>query len=80
VAWARIHFGHIRNIKILSPGQFHEVSHLSRDGSLDVFEIMKAYYDVGFEGYIRPDHGRMIWDEEARQAMASMIGHWELPI
>ena len=30
------------------------------------FEIMKAYYDVGFEGYIRPDHGRMIWDEKGR--------------
>lgn len=35
----RIHFGHIRNIKILSPGQFHEVSHLSRDGSLDVLRL-----------------------------------------
>lgn len=62
----RIHFGHVRNLKILSRGHFHEVSHLSRDGSLDLFEIMKAYYDIGFEGYIRPDHGRMIWDEEAR--------------
>ena len=62
----RVHFGHIRNIKIISPGHFHEVSHLSSDGSLDVFEIMKAYYDIGFEGYIRPDHGRMIWGEEAR--------------
>ena len=26
---------------------------------------MKALYDIGFEGPIRPDHGRMIWDEVA---------------
>jgi len=27
---------------------------------------MKAYHDIGFEGYVRPDHGRMIWDEKGR--------------
>ena len=26
---------------------------------------MKALYDIGFDGPIRPDHGRMIWDEVA---------------
>lgn len=62
----KIHFGHVRNIKIISERTFHETSHLSSDGSFDMYEIMKAYYDVGFEGYIRPDHGRMIWNEEAR--------------
>ncbi len=62
----RLHFGHVRNLKIESRGNFHETSHLSSDGSFDMFEIMKAYYDIGFEGYIRPDHGRMIWGEEAR--------------
>ncbi|MFW6035325.1 MAG: mannonate dehydratase [Halothermotrichaceae bacterium] len=62
----RIHFGHVRNLKIESPGNFHESSHLSADGSFDMFEIMKAYHDIGFKGYIRPDHGRMIWGEKAR--------------
>lgn len=62
----RIHFAHVRNIKIHEPGEFDESSHLSSDGSLDLFEIMKAYHDVGFDGYIRPDHGRMIWDEKGR--------------
>ncbi|MFW5981603.1 MAG: mannonate dehydratase [Halanaerobiaceae bacterium] len=62
----RIHFAHIRNLKIYSEGDFHETSHLSSDGSLDMFEIMKAYHDIGFEGYMRPDHGRMIWGEKAR--------------
>lgn len=55
-----IHFAHVRNIKFTGPGRFEEAAHLSGDGSLDLYEIMKAYYDVGFEGYIRPDHGRMI--------------------
>jgi mannonate dehydratase len=27
---------------------------------------MKALYDSGFDGYLRPDHGRMIWGEEGR--------------
>ncbi|GMO24671.1 MAG: mannonate dehydratase [Termitinemataceae bacterium] len=62
----RIHFTHVRNIKIDAPGRFHESSHLSKDGSLDLYEIMKAYADIGFTGYVRPDHGRMIWGENAR--------------
>lgn len=24
---------------------------------------MEALYDTGFDGYVRPDHGRMIWGE-----------------
>lgn len=62
----RIHFAHIRNIKIHELGRFDESSHLSSDGSFDMYEIMKAYYDIGFKGYARPDHGRMIWDEKGR--------------
>jgi len=62
----RIHFGHVRNIKFVSERTFHETSHLSSDGSFDMFEIMKAYHDIEFKGYIRPDHGRMIWGEKAR--------------
>jgi len=62
----RIHFAHVRNIKIHSPRNFDESSHLSSDGSLDLFEIMKAYHDIDFKGYIRPDHGRMIWGEVGR--------------
>ena len=62
----RVHFAHVRNLKFDGEGKFHETSHLSTDGSLDIFEIMKAYYDSGFDGYLRPDHGRMIWEEKAR--------------
>jgi len=61
----RIHFAHVRNLKFNSPDDFEEAAHLSEDGSFDVYEIVKALYDIGFEGPIRPDHGRMIWDEVA---------------
>ena len=61
----RIYFAHLRNIKVTG-NHFHETSHLSADGSLDLYEIVRALQDVGFDGYIRPDHGRMIWGETAR--------------
>lgn len=61
----RIHFAHVRNLKFNEPGDFEEAAHLSSDGSFDMYEIMKALYETGFEGPIRPDHGRMIWDETA---------------
>lgn len=61
----RIHFAHVRNLKFHSPTNFEESAHLSSDGSFDMYEIMKALYDIGFDGPIRPDHGRMIWGEKA---------------
>ena len=61
----RIHFAHVRNLYFHSPDNFEEAAHLSEDGNFDMYEIMKALYDIGFEGPIRPDHGRMIWDEVA---------------
>lgn len=61
----RVHFGHVRNLKHHSPGKFDEAAHLSSDGSLDMYEIMKAFHDISFTGPIRPDHGRMIWGEKA---------------
>ena len=33
---------------------------LWRTGILD---ILKAYHECGYEGYIRPDHGRHLWGE-----------------
>lgn len=62
----RIHFGHVRNIRIHEPGVFNEVAHKDDQSSLDMYEILKAFYDIGFTGPIRPDHGRMIWDEKGR--------------
>ena len=59
---------------------------MSSCGSLDVYEILKAYYDCGFKGYLRPDHGRMIWGETGKpgyglydRALGAMYmsGIWE---
>jgi len=70
-AMGRIHFVHMRNVAVLPEDSpmgrgFEERAHLSSCGSLDMYEIMKALYDNGFDGYIRPDHGRMIWGETGR--------------
>ena len=61
----RIPFAHVRNLKYNSPRDFEEAAHLSTDGSMDMYKIMKTLHDTGFDGVIRPDHGRMIWDEVA---------------
>lgn len=82
----RVHFAHIRNVRHFSDKDFDECAHMSGEGDLDMYAIMKAYYDTGFTGYMRPDHGRMIWGEEARpgyglydRAMgtAYLLGIWE---
>lgn len=62
----RIHFAHLRNVKVSANGDFEETAHKSDCGSLDMAAIVKAYHDVGFEGYARPDHGRMIWGETGK--------------
>ena len=62
----RIHFAHIRNLQFNDGmNDFEESAHLSSDGTFDMHAIMKALYDTGFDGIIRPDHGRMIWGEKA---------------
>lgn len=48
----RVPFAHLRNVKILEDGSFEESAHLSSCGSLDFAQIVKAYYDAGFTGYV----------------------------
>ncbi|MFR4162711.1 MAG: mannonate dehydratase [Paraclostridium sordellii] len=62
----RINFAHLRNVLITGDSSFNEVAHLSEAGSLDFYEIVKAYCDYEFAGPYRPDHGRMIWGETGR--------------
>lgn len=60
----RIKFAHLRNVKVDDEkGSFHESGHLSKDGSVDMARLVKILVDNGFEGYLRPDHGRRIWGE-----------------
>jgi mannonate dehydratase len=65
-AMGRIPFAHLRNVAVNEDGSFHESGHRSCDGSLDMAAIVRAYHEVGFDGYARPDHGRMIWGETGK--------------
>jgi len=82
----RIPFAHCRNIKHTSEYSFHEVEHPTEFGDINMYEVIKAFVEVGFTGAIRPDHGRMIWGEKGRpgyglydRALGSMYlsGLWE---
>jgi mannonate dehydratase len=77
---------HIRNIKQLGYRHFREASHLSSDGDLNMYAIVKAMFDVCPDVYVRPDHGRMIWGETGRPGyglydralgVAYLNGLWE---
>lgn len=59
----RIAFTHIRNVKHFPNGDFSEASHRDCDGDTGILEIIKAYHDCGYQGYVRPDHGRHLWTE-----------------
>ncbi|MDD2269722.1 MAG: mannonate dehydratase [Eubacteriales bacterium] len=65
-AMGRIHFVHARNVLIDGERCFRETAHPSRFGSLDMFSVLNNLHDNGFDGYIRPDHGRMIWGETGK--------------
>ncbi len=69
-AMGRVHFLHARNIKFTEQEDgrlfFNESPHPTECGSLDIYGILKALNDNGFEGYTRPDHGRNIWGEDGK--------------
>lgn len=82
----RIHFVHARNVKLTDERCFEEAPHPTVCGSLDMYGILKTLHDSGFDGYIRPDHGRMIWGEAGRagyglydRALGAtyLLGLWE---
>ena len=64
-AMGRIHFMHIRNIRLVEGG-FEETAHDQSCGSLDILGIIEALSDCDYDGYVRPDHGRMIWGETGK--------------
>jgi mannonate dehydratase len=83
---SRIHFAHLRNLKFIGKGSFYESAHPTACGSFDMYAIVKAFHDCGYNGYVRPDHGRMIWNEKGRPGyglydralgVAYLLGLWE---
>ena len=82
----RIGAMHIRNVKYLGYHKFREAAHLSCTGDLDMYAIVKAVYETCPDIHVRPDHGRMIWDEKGRpgyglydRALGAeyLLGLWE---
>ena len=65
-AMDRIAFMHMRNVLLMPDGSFEETAHLSSYGSLDMYAITKALVRHGFDGYVRPDHGRMVFGETGK--------------
>ena len=65
-ARGRIHFMHCRNVKRSGDFDFREVPHPSRFGDVDMRAVLAALKANGFAGPMRPDHGRMIWDEQGK--------------
>ena len=86
----RIAFAHIRNVKHFDNGDFSEVSHRDCDGETGILDILRAYHDCGYQGYVRPDHGRHIWGEgpencrpgyglyDRALGIMYMLGAWDL--
>ncbi len=62
----RIYFAHIRQLKYNGDKDFTEAGHLTSAGNLDIYGIVKALVEAGFDGYVRPDHGRNIWGEDGK--------------
>ena len=62
----RIYFAHLRQLKFTNDTDFYENGHQTQDGNVDIYAIVKALVQNGFEGYVRPDHGRNIWGEDGK--------------
>ena len=86
----RIPFAHVRNIHHFENGDFSEAAHRDCCGETGIIEILRAYHDCGYEGYIRPDHGRQLWEEgpgncrpgygkyDRALGVQYMLGVWDL--
>ncbi len=72
----KISFAHFRNVLDLSgvipSTKFTETFH--DEGQIDMYEAMKAYYDIGFTGTIRPDHVPTMYGEENTRAGYMTLG------
>ena len=62
----RVHFAHLRQIRWSGELDFTEAGHMTKDGDVDMFGVVRALVRGGFDGYVRPDHGRSIWGEDGK--------------
>lgn len=62
----RIYFAHLRQLKFVNETDFYENGHQTSCGNVDIYAIVEALVKNGFDGYVRPDHGRNIWGEDGK--------------
>lgn len=62
-AKGKIPFVHFRNVQRNEKGDFYESGHQTGCGSSDMGEIMRALCEMEGTFFLRPDHGRRIWNE-----------------
>jgi mannonate dehydratase len=66
-----IHFVHFRNVR---GGKFKFEETFHDEGQIDMYAAMKAYYDIGFKGPIRPDHVPTMFGDSNEHPGYSIIG------
>lgn len=67
----KIHFVHFRNVR---GGKFSFEETFHDEGDIDMYAAMKAYYDIGFKGAIRPDHVPTMAGDSNEHAGYSNVG------
>ncbi len=67
----KIHFVHFRNVR---GGKFKFEETFHDEGQIDMYAAMKAYYDIGFKGPIRPDHVPTMYGDSNQHAGYSVLG------
>lgn len=72
----KINYVHFRNVQDLSgkvpSTKFTETFH--DEGQIDMYAAMKAYYDIGYKGAIRPDHVPTMFSDSNDRPGYSTIG------
>ncbi len=66
-----IHFVHFRNV---IGGKFKFTECFHDEGQIDMYEAMKAYYEIGFRGPIRPDHVPTMYGDSNAHPGYSVLG------
>ena len=70
-AQKKIFFVHFRDVRG-TPEKFVETFHDA--GQTDMYEAMKAYYDIGFDGPMRPDHAPAMEGESNSEPGYAVMG------
>lgn len=68
----KIFFAHFRDVRGTAD-HFHEVFH--DDGKTDMFEAIKCYREVGFDGPMRPDHVPSMVGEDNSNPSYGILGN-----